>query len=218
MTSCKTESRDVLGAAATTMDSNSAGSRRANTAISREWKSDLPVKVGFGHMSTRQGRPDIKPKMYPASALVSTGPRLTAEDLAALREVEVKALNQAVRRNAERFPADFMFRLTGQEGAALGSQIVTSNNSEGAPGSGRGGRRHSTRRASALQLQRPCPCSKMRSGSGPESEVSNAALSCGRSRRDQILPRRFCEVSPGGLWFPEHCSVLPVVYSPLAPI
>ena len=47
-------------------------------------------------------------------------------DLAALYQVEVKVLNQAVKRNRERFPADFMFRLTDEEAASLRSQIVTS--------------------------------------------------------------------------------------------
>jgi len=47
-------------------------------------------------------------------------------DLALLYEVETRALNQAVRRNAERFPKDFMFRLTNEEEKALRSQIVTS--------------------------------------------------------------------------------------------
>lgn len=46
-------------------------------------------------------------------------------DLAALYQVKVKALNQAVHRNVERFPDDFMFRLTADEYAALRSQIVT---------------------------------------------------------------------------------------------
>src|SRR6266850_3533302 len=55
-------------------------------------------------------------------------------DLAALYQVEVKVLNQAVKRNRERFPLDFMFRLTAQEAASLRSQIVTSK-------AGRGGRR-----------------------------------------------------------------------------
>ena len=36
-------------------------------------------------------------------------------DLADLYEVETKALNQAVKRNADRFPEDFMFRLTTKE-------------------------------------------------------------------------------------------------------
>ena len=57
-------------------------------------------------------------------------------DLAALYQVETKVLNQAVKRNLERFPEDFMFQLTHQEWvkdvvnkevADLKSQIVTSN-------------------------------------------------------------------------------------------
>jgi hypothetical protein len=56
------------------------------------------------------------------------------EDLAALYGVSVKALNQAVKRNRERFPADFMFRLTLQETRSLRSHIVTAKD-------GRGGRR-----------------------------------------------------------------------------
>jgi hypothetical protein len=46
-------------------------------------------------------------------------------DLASLYGVETKALNQAVRRNAERFPPDFMFQLDVEEAAFLRSQIVT---------------------------------------------------------------------------------------------
>jgi hypothetical protein len=46
-------------------------------------------------------------------------------DLAELYRVEIKALNQAVKRNIERFPADFMFQLTTEENELLKSQIVT---------------------------------------------------------------------------------------------
>jgi ORF6N domain len=47
-------------------------------------------------------------------------------DLAALYGAPTKALNQAVKRNAERFPKDFMFRLTSAETTALNrSQFVT---------------------------------------------------------------------------------------------
>jgi hypothetical protein len=47
-------------------------------------------------------------------------------DLAALYGVATKALNQAVKRNVERFPADFLFRLTRNEVQALNrSQSVT---------------------------------------------------------------------------------------------
>jgi hypothetical protein len=47
-------------------------------------------------------------------------------DLADLYEVEAKVLNQAVKRNLDRFPEDFMFQLTAEESARLRSQIVTS--------------------------------------------------------------------------------------------
>lgn len=59
-------------------------------------------------------------------------------DLAVLYEIEVKVLNQAVKRNSKRFPKDFMFQLTKEEfeemrfqveateaGNSLRSQIVT---------------------------------------------------------------------------------------------
>ena len=57
-------------------------------------------------------------------------------DLAELYGVATKALVQAVKRNPDRFPEDFMFQITDQELTRLRSQIVTSN----AP-LGRGGRR-----------------------------------------------------------------------------
>ena len=47
-------------------------------------------------------------------------------DLAGLYDVQVKVLNQAVKRNRKRFPPDFMFRLTVHEAESLRSQIVTS--------------------------------------------------------------------------------------------
>jgi hypothetical protein len=42
--------------------------------------------------------------------------------------VELKALNQAVKRNSGRFPADFMFQLTDEEWQNQRSQIVTFKN------------------------------------------------------------------------------------------
>lgn len=48
-------------------------------------------------------------------------------DLAEMYGVETRALNQAVKRNAERFPEDFMFQLTIHEWNDLKSQIVTSS-------------------------------------------------------------------------------------------
>jgi len=46
-------------------------------------------------------------------------------DLAALYEVETKQLKRQVRRNAERFPEDFMFELTPKENQSLRSQFGT---------------------------------------------------------------------------------------------
>lgn len=52
-------------------------------------------------------------------------------DLASLYEVEPRTLKQAVRRNIDRFPADFMFEITNDEykslSISLRSQFVTSN-------------------------------------------------------------------------------------------
>lgn len=48
-------------------------------------------------------------------------------DLAELYEVETRALNQAVSRNEERFPLDFMFELSEKEWENLKSQSVTSS-------------------------------------------------------------------------------------------
>jgi hypothetical protein len=48
-------------------------------------------------------------------------------DLADLYGVETKVLNQSVRRNLDRFPVDFMFKLSEQEFDILRSQIVTSS-------------------------------------------------------------------------------------------
>ena len=48
-------------------------------------------------------------------------------ELAELYQVTTSALNQAVKRNAKRFPPDFMFQLTHQEFANLKSQIVISS-------------------------------------------------------------------------------------------
>ena len=57
-------------------------------------------------------------------------------DLAEIYGVKTKVLNQAVKRNPDRFPEDFMFRLTPEETGRLRSQSVTSK-------TGRGGRRYS---------------------------------------------------------------------------
>ena len=68
--------------------------------------------------------------------LVLRGQRVLLDaDLADLYGVTTKRLNEQVRRNLDRFPADFMFQLTAAETTALRSQFATSN-------TGRGGRRY----------------------------------------------------------------------------
>ncbi len=52
---------------------------------------------------------------------------MLSPDLAQLYDVEPRALVQAVKRNLERFPVDFMFQLNGREFRGLKSQIVTSS-------------------------------------------------------------------------------------------
>ena len=56
-------------------------------------------------------------------------------DLAEIYQVATRVLNQAVKRNLNRFPEDFIFQLTEEETKSLRSQSVTSNKS-------RGGRRY----------------------------------------------------------------------------
>jgi len=59
---------------------------------------------------------------------------MIVRDLSELYEVETKVLNQAVKRNSERFPEEFMFQITDDEFNRLRSQFVTLNQ--------RGGRRY----------------------------------------------------------------------------
>jgi len=69
-----------------------------------------------------------KPENLEALIFLLRGEKvLLSQHLAELYGVSVSALNQAVRRNIERFPDDFMFQLADQEFASLKSQIVTSS-------------------------------------------------------------------------------------------
>ncbi len=76
----------------------------------------------------------LSPQALAGRILVIRGQRVLLDaDLAELYEVETKRFNEQVRRNAKRFPPDFMFTLTQDEFDSLRSQIATSN---------RGGRRY----------------------------------------------------------------------------
>src|SRR5579872_5596663 len=63
-------------------------------------------------------------------------------DLAKLYQVTTKAFNQAVKRNSDRFPSDFMFQLSAEEGRSIRSQSVTLDGS-GRPDVRSGQGRHS---------------------------------------------------------------------------
>jgi len=86
-------------------------------------------------MARKKSKTNVPAEQIERSIHVVRGQRVMLDaDLAQLYEVTTAALNQAVKRNAERFPEDFAFQLTQQEFTALISQTVTSN-------IGRGGRR-----------------------------------------------------------------------------
>jgi hypothetical protein len=74
------------------------------------------------------GTPTTLVKPIEARILLLGGERVMLDaDLAELYGVATKVLIQAVKRNAERFPEDFMFQLTRDEFANLRSQSVTSS-------------------------------------------------------------------------------------------
>jgi hypothetical protein len=81
-------------------------------------------------------RPMIPPERVEQSILLIRGHKVMLDaDLAKLYGVETRVLVQAVNRNLQRFPDDFMFQLSQEEARFLTSQIVISKR-------GRGGRRH----------------------------------------------------------------------------
>ena len=68
----------------------------------------------------------VQPEQIEQAVLLIRGQRVMLDrDLAALYGVETKNLNKAVRRNLDRFPADFMFQLTADEAEALRFQFGT---------------------------------------------------------------------------------------------
>ncbi len=73
----------------------------------------------------------IKKEITPLIHIIRDKRVMLDSDLAELYGVETKQLNRAVRRNEERFPEDFMFRLLDQEVANLRCQFGTSSSSYG---------------------------------------------------------------------------------------
>ena len=76
--------------------------------------------------------PIVSAKTIDPRILSIRGQRVILDaDLAAIYGVTTKRLNEQVRRNARRFPSDFMFQLTAGEQANLRSQFATSSSSHG---------------------------------------------------------------------------------------
>ncbi|MBC7604997.1 MAG: ORF6N domain-containing protein, partial [Ramlibacter sp.] len=70
----------------------------------------------------------LTPQSLGGRILVVRGQRVMLDsDLAKLYEVETKRLNEQVKRNAGRFPPDFMFQMTPDEFSDLKSQFATSS-------------------------------------------------------------------------------------------
>jgi phage regulator Rha-like protein len=89
----------------------------------------------FTNMSMRKSEMALV-KPVESKILLLRGHKVILDsDLAELYGVPAKRLNEQVKRNAERFPADFMFQLSVKEHEYLRSQIATSKK-------GRGGRRY----------------------------------------------------------------------------
>ena len=73
----------------------------------------------------------IPPERIERSILLIRGQKVMLDrDLARLYGVETRVMNQAIRRNIDRFPEDFMFRLTREEIMRI-SQIVISSEHPG---------------------------------------------------------------------------------------
>ena len=77
-------------------------------------------------MSEAMSKDVIPVDLLARTILVLRGQKVLLDfDLARLYGVSTKVLNQAVKRNADRFPEDFMFQLTTKEAESLRSQFVT---------------------------------------------------------------------------------------------
>src|SRR5690606_17999593 len=83
----------------------------------------LPKPIPMTKSTTEILVPDelISNKIY----MIRNQKVMIDRDLAELYEVETKVLKQAVKRNIDRFPEDFMFELTKQESEISRSQFVT---------------------------------------------------------------------------------------------
>lgn len=120
----------------------------------RAWSRVLAARAGDRHGTQGSARglaSVVVEEAIERRIHIIRGDRMMLDaDLAALYGVETKRLNQAVRRNRARFPADFMFQLSAEEARNLRSQFATSSSD------GYGGRRYLPTRSRS----REWPCSQ----------------------------------------------------------
>lgn len=76
----------------------------------------------------KDGKGTLAPtELIAQSIIVLRGQRVLLDsDLAVLYQIETRRLNEQVRRNRDRFPADFIFEVTDEEFKILMSQFATS--------------------------------------------------------------------------------------------
>ena len=79
-------------------------------------------------MDQNRYAPGIPDELITNKIFVVRGKKVILDnDLAELYDVETRRLNEQVKRNIDRFPADFMFQLTDEEFENLKSQFATSS-------------------------------------------------------------------------------------------
>ena len=91
--------------------------------------TDITEKTENGELVTNREQLVVVDNIEPLIKVIRGQQVMLDKDLAMLYGVEAKVLNQAVKRNVERFPDDFRFQLTKEE--CLRSQIVTLNEKQG---------------------------------------------------------------------------------------
>ena len=91
--------------------------------------ADIKVKIEDGELVTNSDQMVVVDNIESLIKVIRGQQVMLDKDIAKLYGVEVKVLNQAVKRNVERFPSDFRFQLTKEE--CLRSQIVTLNEKQG---------------------------------------------------------------------------------------
>ena len=91
--------------------------------------TDITEKTENGELVTNRDQLVVVDNIEPLIKVIRGQQVMLDKDLAMLYGVEAKVLNQAVKRNVERFPNDFRFQLTKEE--CLRSQIVTLNEKQG---------------------------------------------------------------------------------------